>query len=72
MRYNGLNNMFFLFARLTITTLSQVHHIQRKQNHIITANIIKNTLIDNKALSLFKMDDHEKSDRFDSENEKNL
>lgn len=41
MCYNGLNNMFFLFARLTITTLSQVHHIQRKQNQIITENIIK-------------------------------
>lgn len=41
MCYNGLNNMFSLFARLTITTLSQVHHIQRKQNQIITENIIK-------------------------------
>ncbi len=71
MRYNGLNNMFFPLCLIndnhSVTSLS--HTKKTKSDNYSKHH--KNTLIDNKALSLSKWMIM-KSDRLDSENEKNL
>ena len=60
MRYNGLNNMFFPLCQINDnhSVTSSSHTKKTKSDNYSKHH--KNTLIDNKALSLFKMDDHEK------------
>ena len=60
MRYNGLNNMFFPLCQINDnhSVTSPSHTKKTKSDNY--SKYHKNTLIDNKALSLFKKDDHEK------------
>ena len=60
MRYNGLNNMFFPLCLINDnhSVTSPSHTKKTKSDNYRKHH--KSTLIDNKALSLFKMDDHEK------------
>ena len=60
MRYNGLNNMFFSLCQINDNhSLTSSSHTKKTKSYNYSKHH-KNTLIDNKALSLFKMDDHEK------------
>ena len=60
MRYNGLNNMFFPLCQINDNhSLTSSSHTKKTKSDNYSKHH-KNTLIDNKALSLFKMDDHEK------------
>ncbi|EFD8954332.1 pentapeptide repeat-containing protein, partial [Escherichia coli] len=60
MCYNGLNNMFFPLCQINDnhSVTSPSHTKKTKSDNYRKHH--KSTLIDNKALSLFKMDDHEK------------
>lgn len=60
MCYNGLNNMFFPLCQINNnhSVTSPSHTKKTKSDNYRKHH--KNTLIDNKALSLFKIDDHEK------------
>ncbi|VCY61607.1 hypothetical protein BANRA_00027 [Escherichia coli] len=63
MRYNGLNNMFFSLCQINDNhSFTSSSHTKKTKSYNYSKHH-KNTLIDNKAM---------KSDRFDSENEKNL
>ena len=60
MRYNGLNNMFFSLCQINDNhSFTSSSHTKKTKSYNYSKHH-KNTLIDNKALSLFKMDDHEK------------
>lgn len=60
MRYNGLNNMFFPLCLINDNhSVTSPSHTKKTKSDNYSKHH-KNTLIDNKALSLFKMDDHEK------------
>ncbi|EFO2514858.1 pentapeptide repeat-containing protein, partial [Escherichia coli] len=60
MRYNGLNNMFFSLCKINDNhSFTSSSHTKKTKSYNYSKHH-KNTLIDNKALSLFKMDDHEK------------
>ena len=58
MCYNGLNNMFFPLCQINDnhSVTSPSHTKKTKSDNYRKHH--KSTLIDNKALSLFKMDDH--------------
>lgn len=60
MCYNGLNNIFFPLCQINDnhSVTSPSHTKKTKSDNYRKHH--KSTLIDNKALSLFKMDDHEK------------
>ena len=62
MCYNGLNNMFFPLCQINNnhSVTSPSHTKKTKSDNYRKHH--KNTLIDNKALSLFKIDDHEKAE----------
>ncbi|HCQ3179802.1 TPA: T3SS effector pentapeptide repeat protein EspX5, partial [Escherichia coli] len=60
MRYNGLNNMFFPLCQINDNhSVTSPSHTKKTKSDNYSKHH-KNTLIDNKALSLFKKDDHEK------------
>lgn len=71
MRDNGLNNMFFSLCQINDNhSFTSSSHTKKTKSYNYSKHH-KNTLIDNKALSLSRWMIM-KSDRFDSENEKNL
>ncbi|EIU0231382.1 pentapeptide repeat-containing protein, partial [Escherichia coli] len=56
MRYNGLNNMFFSLCQINDNhSFTSSSHTKKTKSYNYSKHH-KNTLIDNKALSLFKMD----------------
>ncbi|MUZ88008.1 pentapeptide repeat-containing protein, partial [Shigella flexneri] len=60
MRYNGLNNMFFPLCQINDNhSITSSSHTKKKKSDNYSKHQ-KNTLIDNKARSLLKIDDHEK------------
>lgn len=60
MCYNGLNNMFFPLCQINNNhSVTSPSHTKKTKSDNYSKHH-KNTLIDNKALSLFKIDDHEK------------
>ncbi|EPT1030197.1 pentapeptide repeat-containing protein [Escherichia coli] len=60
MRYNGLNNIFFPLCLINDNhSVTSPSHTKKTKSDNYSKHH-KDTLIDNKALSLFKMDDHEK------------
>ncbi|HBE5696953.1 TPA: pentapeptide repeat-containing protein, partial [Escherichia coli] len=55
MRYNGLNNMFFSLCKINDNhSFTSSSHTKKTKSYNYSKHH-KNTLIDNKALSLFKM-----------------